>query len=535
MTEAANKGGALRSEIHFGRRMLCFSERPDNLAAMFAATVRRWPHRPALVEGESTSYAELDLRAAKIAASLRARGIGPGDRVAFYLGNCVEFVATFLACTRSGFIVVPIGIRQQRPELEFLLADSGARAILFEASLAAMVPGIDEAGGGLIRISVHGPAEGAEEFDALLQADPDAAPNVAIGEDEPAVILYTSGTTGKPKGAQLTHLGMLHTVLTFARCYDLDENDRGLVAVPLSHVTGLVAVMLTMLGVGGCAILMRRDFKAGEFLELASRERITYTLVVPTIYTLCAMHPDFALFDLSAWRVGSFGGAPMPVPTIKAFADRLPQLELLNAYGATETTSPATVMPRAFWRERMDSVGQAVPCGEIRVVDDAGAIVAPGEPGELLIAGPMVVPGYWNRPDANASEFVDGFWRSGDIGSKDADGFVKVFDRKKDMLNRGGFKVFCAEVENVLCGLDGVAECAVIGRPDPVLGERVHAIVVPRENSALTAEAIRQFCGARMADYKVPEIVTLQAEPLPRNANGKVQKVVLRKLFAVPA
>ncbi len=522
MTEATGRGGALRAEMHFGRRVSCFSERPINLAAMFSDSVRRVPDRPAVVEGETVSYAELDLRAARIATALRARGIQPGDRVAFLLGNCIEFVASFLACTRSGFVVVPIGIRQQRPELEFLLADSGARAILFEAALAALVPQAGASGDSLLRISVHGPADGAEPFENLLQAGPDAAPDLPIGEEDTAVILYTSGTTGKPKGAQLTHLGMVHTALTFARCYGLDENDRGLVAVPLSHVTGLVAVMLTMLCVGGCAVLMRRDFKAREFLDLASRERMTYTLMVPTIYTLCAMHPDFASFDLSAWRVGSFGGAPMPVPTIEAFAERLPQLELLNAYGATETTSPATVMPRAFWRTRMDSVGKAVPCGEIKVVDEAGRAVAPGEPGELLIAGPMVVPGYWNRPDANASEFIDGFWRSGDIGSMDADGFVKVFDRKKDMLNRGGFKVFCAEVENVLCGLEGVAECAIIGRPDPVLGERVHAIVVPRDDSVLSAEAIRQFCGARMADYKVPEIITLRTEPLPRNANGKI-------------
>jgi long-chain acyl-CoA synthetase len=174
-----------------------------------------------------------------------------------------------------------------------------------------------------------------------------------------------------------------------------------------------------------------------------------------------------------------------------------------------------------------------VPCGQIRVVDDAGHPVAPGEPGELLIAGPMVVPGYWNRPDANASEFIDGFWRSGDIGSMDAAGFVKVFDRKKDMLNRGGFKVFCAEVENTICGLDGVAECAVIGRPDPVLGERVHAIVVPRAAGVLSQDDVREFCAKRMSDYKVPEIVTLRSEPLPRNANGKIQKAVLRQLFAV--
>jgi long-chain acyl-CoA synthetase len=526
-------GGALRSETHFGRQMLCFSERPADLAAMFSDAVRRFPKRPAVVEeGTTLSYEELDRLASRIASGLHARGVEPGDRVALFLGNCREFVASFLACSRSGIVVVPIGIRQQRAELEFLLNDSGAKAVLFEAGLADLVPSAAEVDAVRIRISVHGRSAGAEDFETLLDSDVAPQPAFTPDEDDVAVILYTSGTTGKPKGAQLTHLGILHSALTFARCNGIDENDRGLVAVPLSHVTGLVAVMLTMLSVGGCAVLMRRDYKTATFLELVSRQRITYTLVVPTIYTLCAMHPDFASWDLSAWRIGSFGGAPMPVPTIEALAKTLPQLELINAYGATETTSPATIMPRSLWRGHMDSVGQAVPCGQIRVIDDAGHPVAPGEPGELLIAGPMVVPGYWNRPDANASEFIDGFWRSGDIGSMDAAGFVKVFDRKKDMLNRGGFKVFCAEVENTICGLDGVAECAIIGRPDPVLGERVHAIVVPRAAGVLSQEDVREFCAKRMSDYKVPEIVTLRSEPLPRNANGKIQKAVLRQLFA---
>lgn len=522
-------GSALCEEEHFGRRMRCFSERPENLVALFAANVAVFPDRPAVIEEQTLSYRALDRLVQRVATGLAARGVRKGDRVALFLGNCWQFVAAFLACNRLGAIVVPIGIRQQRAELEFLLNDSGARMIIHEADLAHLVPSVAEAASVVLRIAVHGTAPGSESFDMLLEGDEAVTPLISH-EDDVAVILYTSGTTGKPKGAQLTHLGMIHTALTFGRCYGLTERDRGLVAVPLSHVTGLVAVMLTMLAVGGCAVLMRREFKTVEFLELASRERITYTLAVPTIYTLCAMHPEFASFDLSAWRIGSFGGAPMPVPTIEALAEKLPKLELINAYGATETTSPAAIMPRADWRDHMDSVGKPVPCGEIKVVDDAGHPVSAGEPGELWIAGPMVVPGYWNRFEANASEFIDGFWRSGDIGSMDADGFVKVFDRKKDMINRGGFKVFCAEVENTIAGLPGVAECAVIGRPDPVLGERVHAIIVSRADGGLSKDAVTAFCATRMADYKVPEIVTLRTEPLPRNANGKIQKALLRKL-----
>jgi long-chain acyl-CoA synthetase len=524
-------GGPLRPERHFGGRVMrCFAERPPHLAAMIDDLVRRFPTRPAIIEdGRTITYAELDRIVAALAAGLAAEGIGAGDRVALLLGNCWEFLATVFACHRLSAIAVPIGTRQRRPELEFLLNDCGARLLVFEAKLADAVPPAESLNQPLQLFAVRGEARGARPFVTLTSTGslPPARPDIA--EEDTAVILYTSGTTGRPKGARLTHLGIIHSAITFARCFGLGADDRGLVAVPLAHVTGFVGVSLPSLIVGGAVVLMHREYKTDAFLELASRARITYTIVVPAIYTLAANHADLAAYDLSAWRIGCFGGAPMPVATIETLARKLPHLELANAYGATETTSPTTIMPRACWRDHVDSVGQVVPCGELKVVDAAGAPVPPGTPGELWIAGPMVVPGYWRRPEANASEFVDGFWRSGDVGSMDAAGFVRVFDRLKDMINRGGFKIFSAEVENVLAGLAGVAECAIVGYPDPVLGERVHAFVVPHEGAALTAEDVRQFCAARLADYKVPETITIEGAALPRNANGKIQKTLLRQ------
>ncbi len=501
-------GGELRAETHYdGRVMQCFSERPRNLNAMFAQTLQQFAEREAIAGDGAFTYRQLNAAADAVAAGLIARGLTRGDRVALFLGNCHEFVVALLACIRLGVIVVPIGIRQQRAELEFLLNDCGAKGVLFEASLASVVPSRAETPSVKHRISVHGDAADAEPFAALYQ--PGTVAHVDADEEDVAVILYTSGTTGRPKGAQLTHLGVIHSSLTFARAMDLSEQERGVVAVPISHVTGLVAVATTMLLVGGCIVLMRFDYKTPAFLQLASEQRITYACLVPAIYTLCVMSPDFENYDLSAWRIGGFGGASMPVPTIEALAQKMPHMELINAYGATETTSPSTLMPRADWRDHFDSVGKPVTCGQIRVVDDAGQDVSPDTPGELWIAGPMVVPGYWNRPDANASEFVDGYWRSGDIGSMDEDGFVKVFDRKKDMINRGGFKVFCAEVESTLAGHASVLECAIIGRPDPVLGERVHALIVPREGAAISADIIRSYCADKLSDYKVPEIITV--------------------------
>jgi acyl-CoA synthetase (AMP-forming)/AMP-acid ligase II len=270
-----------------------------------------------------------------------------------------------------------------------------------------------------------------------------------------------------------------------------------------------------------------REFKRREFLELAARESVTHALLVPAMYGLCLLEPDLARFDLSHWRLGAYGSAPMPEATIRRFAEAVPHLVMCNAYGATETTSPATIMPPGDGIAHSDSIGKAVTCGEIRVMDERGHEVAPGETGELWIRGPMIVPGYWRNPDANAASFVAGFWKSGDIGSVDAEGYVRIADRKKDMINRGGFKVYPAEVENVLAEHPQTVEAAVVGRKDEILGERVVAFVRTADGRLDEAE-IRAFCAERMADYKVPDRVVVDVNPLPRNANGKIQKDELR-------
>jgi O-succinylbenzoic acid--CoA ligase len=348
-----------------------------------------------------------------------------------------------------------------------------------------------------------------------------------VAEEDCAVILYTSGTTGRPKGAMLTHLGIAHSVLHFVHCMGLDEHTRAILAVPASHVTGLIANLVSTVAVGGANLLMAA-FKAGTFLELVERERATSTILVPAMYNLCLLHPGFGSADLGSWRIGGYGGAPMPVATIDALARKLPGLQLMNAYGATETTSPVTMMPARFTREHGDSIGFRLPCADVIVMDDDGLEVPPGEVGELWIGGPMVVRGYWNKPEATASEFTAGWWHSGDLGSVDAQGFVRVFDRKKDMLNRGGFKIYSVEVENLLMAYPGVLEAAVVGKPCPVLGERVHAFACVSD-PGINEHTLRAWCAKHLADYKVPESVTLTDKPLPRNANGKLLKRVLRE------
>jgi long-chain acyl-CoA synthetase len=525
----------LREERHYGDRILsCHVGRPANLATLIAATVSRHGAAEALVAGgRRLSYAELGRLAANVAGNLTAHGIGAGDRIALLLCNCPEFLIYVLAAIRIGAIAVPLGARLKAPELDYALNDCGAVALVYESEYAGNLPDPAALPALRLRILIDGTVAGAEPGSAFLAPVP-APPPYPVDEDDIAFILYTSGTTGRPKGALLTHLGIIHSATNFVACLGLREGgERAVLTVPASHVTGLVALLFTMLRCGGCTIMMR-EFKARDFLALAAAERLSYTLMVPAQYALCLMQPDLAAFDLSAWRIGAFGGAPMPEATIAALARTWPNLVLVNGYGATETTSPTALMPLGLNTAHPDSVGQVVPGGTVRIVDDSARDVASGDSGEIWIKGAMVVPGYWSRPDADrpdshGAEFSDGFWHSGDIGSLDGEGFLRVLDRKKDMINRAGYKIYSAEVENVLLHHPGIVEAAIIGILDNVLGERVKAFIRCRDDT-LDAAAIRAFCAGRLADYKVPELIVLVDAPLPRNANGKLQKAILRQL-----
>ena len=514
-------------ELHYdGRGMRCFAQRPAHVDAMFRATVAQLPGNIALVfEGERIDYAEFARRVDAVVAQFAARGIRRGDRVALLLGNRPAFAYALLAMARLGAIAVPMNIRQRRPEIAYMLTHCSAAALVFDAACAAELPADDD-----IPL-LHSFFRVDDGSNLLLQDRGAAAPAAhaetgapPIAEEDAFCILYTSGTTGKPKGAMQTHLGILHSTLHYQYVLGLRADDAALLAVPASHVTGLVAILLAMIRVGGRTLIMEQ-FNARAFLELAARERMTYTLVVPAIYNLCLLQPDFDAFDLSAWRIGGFGGAPMPAATVQKLAAQLPKLTLANVYGATETTGPAVIQPPGEIAPS-DAIGKVAPCADLRVIDAEGNDVPAGSAGELLIAGPMTVPGYWDNATANAGSFIDGYWRSGDIGSIDADGWVRVFDRQKDMINRAGYKVYSAEVENVLSHHAGVVECAIVGKPDPVLGERVHAFVV-RKNDAVTADELREFCASRLSDYKVPESFSFIGV-LPRNAAGKILKPELR-------
>ncbi|GLR88638.1 class I adenylate-forming enzyme family protein [Bradyrhizobium iriomotense] len=519
----------MRLEARFGDRVVpAFADRPKNIWEMVLSAASRNPDGDALICGERRlRWRDVVPQAAQVSAGLRNKGLQHGDRIALLLGNRIEFVLSMLAAAHLGLVTVLLSKRQQKPEIAYVLADCGAKLLLFEAALADRLPDADDVPDLKHRIAVDDDAMLSEFLEFADWAPLEETTDV--DEEHTAMILYTSGTTGRPKGAMLAHCNIVHSSMVFVSCLKLTAADRSIAAVPLSHVTGIVANITTMVRCAGTLIIMP-EFRASDYLKLAARERVTYTVMVPAMYNLCLLQPDFDSYDLSSWRIGGFGGAPMPIATIEKLDEKIPGLKLMNCYGATETTSPSTIMPGELTARHIDSVGLPCPGARIVAVDADGRELPRGEIGELWIASASVIKGYWNNPKATAESFTGGFWHSGDLGSVDTDGFVRVFDRQKDMINRGGLKIYSAEVESVLAGHPAVVESAIIAKPCPVLGERVHAVVVTRE--AVGDEALRAWCAERLSDYKVPETIVLTSEPLPRNANGKVLKRQLRETLA---
>ena len=524
---------ALRPEAHYGDRLVpCYADRSRNLDAMLRASVAARDDAPAIEDGEVTvSYRQLDRLADRVATGLLARQVKAGDRVALFVGNRAEFVVLLNGIWRIGAIAVPIGVRQSAVELAYMLGQCGALALVFDASLADRLPPREDIAHVRCMICVEEPGfattgeTGALTYSSLV-ADGSATPVTAdFADTQPACIMYTSGTTGHPKGAVLSHPGFFHTARHYVRRLGYTADDRLLLTIPGSHISGLLAVVVVALQIGGCLVL-QRQFNAGETLALIEARRVSAAVMVPAMYNLCLLHPDLPKRDLSCWRIGPFGGAAMPEVTISRLAEALPGLVLYNGFGATETTSAVTLTERGDAARKPDTVGTVVPCVDIRVLDNEGREVTAGASGELWIRSPGNAIGYWANVEATRASFVAGYWRSGDIGSVDAEGFVRVFDRIKDMINRGGFKVYCVELENVIQRHPGVIEVAAVASPCPVLGERIHVFVHATES--IDTEAVRALCRRMLADYKTPDFVTVSATPLPRNLNGKLVKAPLR-------
>jgi O-succinylbenzoic acid--CoA ligase len=520
---------SIRTELLYQNRMVkCFWPRPANLDAMFRAIAQTYAHKEAVVyQDERLTYGLLDQQVGQVATGLRKAGLLAGERIAVFVGNRTEFVISVLAILRLGAICVPIGVRQSALELRYILNQSSVSALIFEDYLSSRIPAVEDVQSLRVLWRIDGsPQTGEFAFDQLKSVENEPLPVQSIDEHSTAIIMYTSGTTGRPKGAMLTHLGFFHTAKNYETRFGYDSDSRSVMVVPGSHISGLLAVFVVMLQVGGCTILIQ-EFDALELLGIIERERITSTVMVPAMYNLCLLTPEFERFDLSSWKIGHFGGAAMPEVSIQRLAQKLPQLRLYNGYGATETTSAVTLSSAQDTITFLDSVGTVLDCVDIRVLDENACEVSPGESGEIFVQSPGNAIGYWDNLQATQSEFIGGYWRSGDIGSIDASGRMRLLDRRKDMINRGGFKVYSTEVEGVLHRIAGVVDAAVVPTPCEILGERVHAFIFGPPT--LTLSEVRAHCAQYLADYKRPDYLTVMNVPLPRNLNGKIVKQPLRE------
>ncbi|MFD4647120.1 long-chain fatty acid--CoA ligase [Streptomyces sp. NPDC058441] len=486
----------------------------SDLCALLARSARSHADRTAVRQGDRVlTYGELDDLTARFAALLRVRGVRAGDRVAMVLPNVLHFPVVYYGILRAGGVVVPMNPLLKSDEIAFVLRDCATRFLVASPSSAdEAVPAAAMAG---VEYLVADPAT----LDAQLRLAPPVTEEAGNADDDTAVILYTSGTTGTPKGAELTHRNLVSNALTAAGtllCVGPDDVLFG--GLPLFHAFGQTCALNTAITAGACLTLLPR-FDSATALEILRRDEVTVFLGVPTMYT--ALLQSGVGSALPRLRLGVSGGSALPVELLHA-AERELGVTVLEGYGLSETSPVACFNPPDRPR-KPGSIGLPVRGVELRLVAEGGRVVGPGEVGELAIRGENVMKGYWNRPDATARAFQEGWFHSGDLARVDDDGYYFIVDRKKDLVIRGGYNVYPREIEEVLYRHPDVAEAAVIGVPDPARGEEVAAVVVLRPGARITTDELRDYVRQRVAAYKYPRIVRFVDE-LPKGATGKILK-----------
>ncbi|MFJ9102466.1 long-chain fatty acid--CoA ligase [Streptomyces sp. NPDC102405] len=496
--------------------------RNEGLGSWPARRARKTPHRTALIHGDTTfTYAELHTRVTRLAHALRARGIRRGDRVAYLGPNHPSYLETLFAAGSLGAVFVPLNTRLAGPEIGYQLSDSGARALVYGPSHAGLVAGLP--GSTDVRTYV----EVGAEYERLLAESAQEPIDEPVTADDTCIIMYTSGTTGRPKGAMLTHGNLTWNAINVLVDTDLIADERALVSAPLFHTAGLNMLTLPVLLKGGTCVLVEA-FEPNATFDLIEQHRITFMFGVPTMFEQVARHPRWADADLSSLRILTCGGSPVSSPLIAAYQER--GLTFLQGYGMTEAS------PGTLFLDAEHAIGKAGSAGvphffsDVRVVRPDLAPVDVGETGEVVLRGPHVMPGYWGLPEETAASFADGWFRSGDAARVDEDGYVFIVDRIKDMIISGGENIYPAEIEDLLLGHPDIAECAVIGVPDDKWGEVPRAVVVPREGSAPDPDEVLASLAGRLAKYKIPKSVVI-ADGLPRTASGKLLKSRVRKRF----
>jgi len=492
-----------------------------NLATLGEENLRRYGEYAALAfEGRELTNVDLERSGNRAANALRRRGVAPGDRVVVMLPNCPEVLQAYGAIAGLGAVVVPVVFLLGPAEVRHILAHSEAKLLITSPDLAWKADGWD----GPV-VLVGGEAADALTWDEIVPAETDDFEMVERRPGDLAVILYTAGTTGQPKGVALSHGNLVSNARAASSLYELDRTRWSLAVLPLSHSYGL-----TLMNAGhilGTRAVLLRWFNPELVLETIERYRVQQMAGVPTMFVYLLNYPDAGRFDTSSMKLWGSGAAPLPVEIVEPFEARFGG-RLLEGYGLTEA-SPVVSAHRYSGERRLGSVGQPIPGVEVTILDDADRPLPAGEVGEVCVRGPNVMLGYYRMPEETARTIRGGWLHTGDMGRVDADGFVYIAERKKDLIIRGGFNIYPREVEDVLYAHPAVAEAAVVGVSDSLMGEDVLAFVVTKAGAAATAGALIAFCQERLARYKCPKQVRF-VDTLPKSPIGKILRKDLRAL-----
>ncbi len=548
--ELTGPGGAfeiVEADV-LGNRIRTYKNAPPSVREVWLSTLQ-FAERPYLVyQDERLTYGQAHEIVNSTANWLLAQGVKPGDRVAIAMRNYPEWMLIYWACLAVGITVVGMNAWWTAEEMAYGLSDSAPKVLFLDAERLARVQEKPDMAKGMQLVGVRIPDMPAGMIGwSTVASHGGALPDVAVAPDSDACIFYTSGTTGFPKGAQLTHRGCVSNLfnMLFAGASSALAVERAtgvappaeppipvtLITTPLFHVTANNCGAYATTAAGGKLVLMYR-WEAGEALKIIEKERVSSMSGVPTMARELINHPDFEKTDTSSLLALAGGGAQVPPDLVLKIEKQVATARPSTGYGMTETCGIITSVSGDFFVDKPDSAGPAMPSFEAKCVDDNGNTVGHGEVGELWVRGSSVIKGYINRPEATAATITEGWLHTGDVARIDEDGFIYIVDRKKDMVLRGGENIYCAEVESSIYRHNAVAECCVFGVPDDRLGEEVGVAVVAKPGEALSPEALREHCAGIMAKHKVPRYIWMLDEPLPRNASGKFLKRELRDKLA---
>ncbi len=469
-------------------------------------------------EGREFSFRELQSRCRRLASVLKSKGAEPGDRIAILAANSNHYVESYVAIPAAGFVIVPLNTRHAEPELRYAIEDAGAKILLSDREPGALRELVDT----VVMIP--------EEYDELLAAADEIELGHGITEDSLAGLFYTGGTTGVSKGVMLTHRNLIANTFHFMTMSPPSADNVFLVMAPMSHAAGSNGV-LGGIWTGSCQIPLK-VFDPVTALDFIEKYKVTHTLGVPTMIAAISELQHAEPRDTSTLRLVAHGGSPIATEVVRRAVEAFPTAEFVHVYGMTEASPLVTGLrdeQNLLNEDRSRSCGQSLIGVQVKIVDKAGRELPPGEVGELAARGPNIMKGYWRKPEQTDAVLRDGWYRSGDMGYMDDEGFFFLVDRAKDMIVSGGENVYCTEVEEVLYKHPAVLEAAVFGVPDDAWGEAVHAVVVPRDD--VTAEELIDFCRKQIAGYKLPKAITLTAEELPKSGPGKILKRKLREPF----